>query len=99
MKLANPFTTEQRVIYMDHYQCLQCGRSDKGIELNHITGRDSSSTFNISPLCTLCHTKIIHTQEEEKRLFQWNLAFLVRAGYTPVEADFDFIEAHPWLVL
>lgn len=99
MKLDNPFPPEVRNLFLYVYSCFSCGRSDKGLELHHITGRDSSSAFNACPICTVCHAKIGHTQIEERRLFDFVQSFLLGEGYQPVQNDFDFCRSHPWLVL
>lgn len=98
MFLPNPFPNEVRYLYLYEHGCHHCGRSNKGLELNHITGRDSSSAFNASLLCVPCHGHVGHSQEEEIRLFKMNLTFLLREKYKPTEKDYDFLREHPHLL-
>lgn len=99
MKLANPFPENVRLIYLYVYACFECGRSDRGLELHHITGRDSLSAFNACPLCKVCHNAIIHTNYEERKYFRINKDFLLKQHYQPIEYDFEFIRDHPYLVV
>lgn len=75
MKLRNPFPPEVRNLFLYTYHCFNCGRSDKGLELHHITGRDDNSKENAIPLCLECHSHANHSKEEEtkyKRIIkQW----------------------------
>ncbi len=99
MKLDNPFSDNTRNIFLYVYACFQCGRSDQGLELHHITGRDNNSAFNACPLCKVCHSKIGHTNSEERALFKIVINFLVKENYKPVESDYDFIRQHSYLIL
>jgi hypothetical protein len=91
MKLDNPFSTDTRVLFMDHYQCAWCGRSDQGIQLHHITGRGSSSPFNCFPICMVCHEKMCHSQEEEQKCFAYTFKLLYNQGYKPQREDYIFL--------
>lgn len=95
MKLKNPFSTNTRELYRDLWACMECGMNGTnkgGLELNHIVGRYSSSPLNASLLCHECHSHIGHSQEEMKRLFEKNRAYLKRIGYTETENDRQFIK-------
>lgn len=67
MKLRNPFSEETRLIFLYVYYCFDCGRSDQGLELHHITGRNDNSKENAFPICRVCHAKVKHTAEEHER--------------------------------
>lgn len=99
MKLNNPFPDEIRNIFLYVYACFKCGRSDRGLELHHITGRDSDSAFNACPLCKDCHAKIGHTQSEEKELYGYTKDFLMSERYNPIEKDWQFLREHKHLIL
>lgn len=101
MKLANPFSSRVRLLYLYAYSCIECGSNGNGrggLELNHIVGRESASAFNASLLCHECHSHIGHTQEEHRRLFVKNLEWLLSQNYVPTEEDWDFIRNRPWLI-
>lgn len=101
MKLANPFPLRVRLLYLDCWTCWMCeenGQRSGGLEIHHITGRDSDSAFNSSCLCKKCHTVIEHTQEREAELFLKTLKYLYNLEYEPNMDDFDFIRSHPYLV-
>lgn len=99
MKLDNPFPEEVRLLFLYVYSCFKCNRSDRGLELHHITGRDSDSAFNACPLCSLCHRHIGHTQEEEKELHGYTFVFLLKERFKPNEKDYNFLRTHSWLIL
>lgn len=99
MKLDNPFPNEVRLLYLYCYSCFNCGRSGAGLELHHITGRDSDSAFNACPICNLCHPHITHTHEEEKFLTGKVIQFHSLNGYEPQEKDWQHLREHPWVVL
>lgn len=98
MKLDNPFSQDTRNLFLYVYACFKCNRSDRGLELHHITGRDSSSAFNACPLCKECHAHIGHTQEEEKELHGITFNFLLKEHYQPTEYDYNFLRSHPHLI-
>lgn len=98
MKLNNPFPEKVRLLYLYVYGCFKCGRSDRGLELHHITGRDSDSAFNACPLCKDCHAKIGHTEEEEKELLAIVMKFHADNSYKPEDNDYDFIFKHANLI-
>ena len=101
MKLRNPFSQKTRNLYLYRHDCDICGmngQDDGGLELNHITGRYSSSPTNASVLCSNCHRQIGHTQIEERYLFQKNLKFLLREGYKLTEEDLEFMKKRPHLI-
>lgn len=95
MKLKNPFTAHTRELFYDaRYTCFMCGSNGQGrggMELHHITGRQSNSALNAAPLCKTCHGKVGHTDEEHKKLFERNLVYLKRRNYRFVEKDFSHI--------
>lgn len=97
MNLNNPFPKETRLLFLYVYSCFKCNRSDQGLELHHITGRDSSSAFNACPLCKVCHEKIGHSQEEERDLFLYTKVFLRTESYEADENDAIFLASHPHL--
>ena len=98
-QLDNPFSQKTRLLYLYVFSCFGCGRSDRGLELHHITGRDSSSAFNACPLCKDCHVKVIHIQTEERRYFNINQHFLSSERYQPIEEDWQFLRDHEYLVV
>ena len=98
MKLENDFKLNTRNLYLYCYSCFDCQRSDQGLELHHITGRDSNSPFNAIPICMKCHKVVGHSQEEERKFFKLNLDFLVRERYRPTKKDWQFLRDHPHLV-
>ena len=67
MKLRNQFSQETRLLFLYVYSCFDCGRSDQGLELHHITGRNDSKATNAFPICRVCHVKVKHNDEEHKR--------------------------------
>jgi len=70
MKLKNNFSQETRLLFLYVYSCFNCGRSDKGLSLHHITGRNSNAKENAIPLCLECHSHANHSQEEEEKYKQ-----------------------------
>lgn len=98
MKLNNPFSQDVRLLFLYVYACFKCNRSDRGLELHHISGRDSNSAFNACPLCKDCHARIGHTQEEERELYLITVDFLVKERYIPQEEDYQFLREHPYLI-
>jgi len=91
MELNNPFPQSVRLLFLYVYGCFQCGRSDRGLELHHIVGRSSNSAFNACPLCKDCHSKIRHSQEEERYLLSKVLPFLLQVKFQPLQSDYDFL--------
>jgi hypothetical protein len=98
MKLQNPFPLRVRVLYLYVYSCFSCGRSDKGIELHHIFGRESAAAFNAIPLCKDCHGHVGHTDTEHERYFFLNIEYLLGQRYEPQEDDYDLVRAHSFLL-
>lgn len=76
MKLRNPFPEEVRNLFLYCYNCFNCGRGDKGLELHHITGRNSNAKENAIPLCPECHSHALHTISEETRYKELNKQWL-----------------------
>ena len=97
MKLRNPFTESQRVLFIDHYFCALCGRSDQGIEIHHIYGRGSNVTLNMSPLCIVCHSHIRHDPDTHVLLFTKTLQWLFPRRYELTREDIEFIMERPEL--
>jgi len=101
MKLSNPFSVDTRLLFDDIFWCYLCGENGSdcgGLELNHITGRDSASPFNASVLCKCCHEHVGHTQEEEQKLFHITQRVLYTKQYRPTEEDMIFIQSHPRII-
>jgi hypothetical protein len=97
MKLENPFPQRVRLLYLYVYACFGCGRSDRGLELHHIFGREYACAFNACPLCKDCHVRVAHNREEHSRYFFRNALFLLGEKYVPQEDDLDLIRSEPWL--
>lgn len=91
MKLQNDFPQEVRLLYLYHYSCFLCGRSDRGLEIHHILGRVSDCAFNSSCLCSYCHSHICHTREEHQRIFKITYQFLLQVSFKPQEKDISFL--------
>lgn len=91
MQLKNPFSNETRNLYLYRYDCDKCG-SNQMLELHHICGRVSNSPLNASLVCHDCHSHLNHNEEEEKRHFNTNLAFLLKIRYKPTENDIQFLK-------
>lgn len=101
MQLQNPFTLSTRLLYIDCWQCWMCGGNGQdvgGLEIHHITGRDSNSAFNSSCLCKKCHTTIEHTHEREAELFLKTLMYLYNIEYMPTTKDYAFLSLHKYLL-
>ena len=94
MKLQNNFTTDTRLLFLDVYYCMDCGRSDRGLELHHIGGRRSNSAYNAIVLCRECHSHCGHSEQEEKKYFEITLRFLTRNAYRPTKRDIEFIHSY-----
>jgi 5-methylcytosine-specific restriction endonuclease McrA len=99
MKLHNPFSEDTRNIYLYQYACMDCGRSDQGLELHHIRSRISNSPLNSYLICMVCHSKIGHTQEEEARYLQQTLRWLLSQQYELTQKDVDFYSENKKLYL
>jgi hypothetical protein len=101
MKLKNPFTPESREWFRDCWHCWDCGENGQrtgGLELHHITGRDSNATINGAILCKGCHIKALHTQSEEAGYTLTTLKYLQPLGYEITQKDINHLTKHPWLV-
>lgn len=97
MELRNPFSDEVRNLYLYNHRCFICGANGwnrGGMELHHILGRCSASALNSAPLCGICHRGIVHSEEEQQKLFLETIQFLKSVDYELVEEDYDFIENH-----
>lgn len=97
MKLDNPFPQRVRLLYLYVYSCFGCGRSDRGLELHHIFGRDYAAAFNACPLCKICHEKIAHNHDEHALYFFINVKFLLNEHYTPQNDDYEMVRKEEWL--
>ena len=96
MKLQNPFSQKTRELFRDIWECWDCGENGQrtgGLELHHITGRDSNSPFNAAILCKGCHARAIHTRDEEAKYTETTIRYLYRIGYTPIESDLYHLTA------
>lgn len=76
MKLKNNFPEDTRLLFLYVTSCFDCGRCDQGLELHHITGRDSNDPTNAFPICRICHSKVKHNDEEHERYKKITKAFL-----------------------
>ncbi len=104
MQLSHEFKTEDREYYRYAYSCLNCRRSDRGLELHHIKGRKKhqkylSSIFNSFLICRDCHSKILHTKEEERNFVLITMKYLQREGYIPQKIDINYLEEYKLLDL
>lgn len=81
MKLKNPFSNDTKVMFMYCYSCFDCGRSDRGLEIHHVTGRNDNKPTNAIPLCPECHSHAGHSQEEETKYKKLTREFLIRENY------------------
>lgn len=101
MKLQNPFSPESREWFRDCWECWKCGQNGQGrggLELHHITGRDSNSTLNGAILCKYCHENILHTNEEERWLTLKTVQYLYGKGYQIQPRDVAHLMIHPYLI-
>jgi hypothetical protein len=101
MKLQNPFSQETRELFRDCWQCWECGENGQrtgGLELHHITGRDSNSPLNASILCKGCHAHALHTNDEEAGYTMTTMKYLYGIGYSVTERDTEHLSKHPYLV-
>jgi len=71
---------------------MDCGRSDRGRELHHITGRGSNSKLNAIVLCLDCHSVCCHSFEEESRYSKIAVSFHLREKNTLLKKDIDYYE-------
>ena len=91
--IQNPFNEQTRAMFQWNTKCFKCGRSDRGLQPDHIDGRKwdfQTSPYNLSPLCPLCHM-----QKNSKwipELLQKTRLFLENERYNPNETDFEFLE-------
>ncbi len=101
MQLANPFKTATRELFRDCWECWEChenGQRTGGLELHHITGRDSNSPLNGAILCKGCHAHAKHTREEEAKYTETTMWYLHRKGYRLTDYDINHLTSHPWLL-
>lgn len=97
MKLDNPFPSRVRLLYFYEFACFGCGRSDRGLELHHIFGRDYNCAFNACPLCKVCHERVAHNDDEHSLYFFKNVQFLLSQSYAPQDNDYAMIVKENWL--
>jgi len=90
MKLNNPFSQTTHNLYLYVFACQDCGRSDNGLSLHHITGRGSNSKLNAIVLCNLCHGKCGHSFEEESRYSKITVQFHLREGTILTGKDIEY---------
>lgn len=98
MALQNPFPPKVRSLYLFTWACFNCGRSDKGLELHHIFGRESFAAFNAIPLCRVCHAAVTNSHEERAKFFFKNVEYLLQQNYQPQPNDFELIRNHAFLI-
>lgn len=94
MKLAHPFSQDTRNFFLYEYSCWTCGRSDRGLELHHIKGRESNSPLNAYLICSYCHSHALHSQEEESKYLQTTMKWLLRQGYELTKKDIEFYKTN-----
>jgi hypothetical protein len=92
MKLKNDFSLKTRALFCYEYNCWECGRSDKGVELHHILGRVSSSPLNCCPLCRSCHQKEVWLLENKKKWLKKCLKHLLKDNYLLDKKDLCFYQ-------
>lgn len=91
MQLKNPFPPSVRNWFLYTYACMDCGQSDRGLEIHHIVGRSSASALNAIPLCIECHSHCGHSFEEQARYFSKAIHFLALCKeWFPDEDDKKF---------
>lgn len=90
MKLKNPFTQSTRLLFLYEYACMNCERSDQGLELHHLHGRISNSPLNACPLCLNCHA--IGKRDNDFRQLMHNkiLKLLEKLEYNLTKEDNEF---------
>jgi hypothetical protein len=101
MHLDNPFSKETRELFRDVWVCWECGQNGQetgGLELHHITGRDSDSAYNAAILCKECHSMANHNYIEESKYTVITVHFLNASCYTPSKKDIDHLINHPRLM-
>ncbi|MGH7239252.1 MAG: hypothetical protein ACREHG_04195, partial [Candidatus Saccharimonadales bacterium] len=98
MKLDNPFPQRVRLLYLYNYACFDCGRSDRGLELHHIFGRDYACATNAFPICPVCHAKAGHSRKEHTLYYFINLRFLHAEHYVWLADDYAMLDTEKWLV-
>ena len=99
MNLSHEFKKEDKEYFRYEYACMECGRSDRGLELHHIKGRRNfekflSSIFNAILLCKYCHDKILHTKEEEEKFVLKTMKFLKEENYKPNKNDLEYLKKY-----
>lgn len=95
MKLAHPFSTETRLLFMDLWECALCGENGQengGLELHHIWGRINESPFNACVLCKKCHGHVGHSLQERIKCFVWTVNKLSQQGYSITQEDENFFK-------
>lgn len=92
--------TELQRWYLDNYECWYCGKNHWDC-FHHIVGRNEgrgkveSSILNSAPLNNFsCHLQIhgkLMTEENQKRLLQKTMRYLLKKKYSFNEVDVSFI--------
>lgn len=101
MKLKNNFSQDTREMFRDCWECWTCGENGQqsgGLEIHHITGRNSKATINASVLCKKCHIQINHNRFEEQDLTLKTLKYLKQRCYNIKQEDLDHLEKNPHLI-
>lgn len=101
MILQNAFAPWQRELFRDCWECWECGSNGSfcgGLELHHITGRDSNATINASVLCKRCHSNVGHTHNEEAKYTATTIEYLYNRSYKINEKDIQHLQDHDYLV-
>lgn len=89
----NPFSQETRALFAWNKKCWKCGRTDRGVEPDHIFGRKMyyhKSPYNLAPLCRLCHNK--KSRKWRKELFIKTAHYLKETDYKLTCLDVDFLK-------
>lgn len=94
MRLRNPFTTDTRNLFLYEFGCWGCGRSDLGLELHHLHGRESNSPLNACLICPRCHSKGQRDVDFRGCMHKKILDFLETRDYTFTDDDNAFYDKY-----
>jgi len=86
------FSKQDRCLFPRY--CMNCGRTDRPIELHHIKGRWNdlhSSPLNGIILCKTCHDAAVQNDETAKRFFKKTMFMLKISHYILTEKDINFL--------
>ncbi len=92
--MRNEFSQETRFLFVDNYECWNCGRNQIDA-LHHILGRESNSPFNAAPIENFsCHIGQSFSQEKTIKFLVKTYRYLIRHGYKPNQKDKEFLNKH-----